>query len=255
MFMGRLSLCFVLMTSSVGAQSVFRSVLSDDTWIAPGEPSHADSVTVIEDYTSQIVFDFEHWYGLLTKQDIATLNPTQVYARWLIADINIHENSNAQFLAHEILDGPNWTDEWTWTNWGSGITRLLRGVVPIDVEMVLSGDANLDGVVDAEDLNRLALHWGDTSNVGWFEADFNGDGVVDSADLNQIGINWHKQVWIDQPAEAAILRMNFWALFWAGVHDDNGFVMFLNASAPGEFVSLHSTEAPAALSPRFYINF
>jgi hypothetical protein len=58
------------------------------------------------------------------------------------------------------------------------------------------GDTNLDGRVDASDLNNLATHWqltGADAN-GWGEGDFNGDGNVSASDLNEIGRNWRTGV-------------------------------------------------------------
>ena len=62
------------------------------------------------------------------------------------------------------------------------------------VEQILGrsmGDANLDGRVEAADLNRVGLHWlqaGD--NLGWDMGDLNCDNVIDTADLNVVGLNW-----------------------------------------------------------------
>ena len=57
----------------------------------------------------------------------------------------------------------------------------------------LSGDANLDGHVDATDLNALAIHW--TTDVAlWSAGDFQPDGMIDSIDLNEIGVNWQQSV-------------------------------------------------------------
>jgi hypothetical protein len=50
------------------------------------------------------------------------------------------------------------------------------------------GDANLDGVVDARDLNVVGVNW--RGNAGWAGGDFTGDGQVSAQDLNLIGINW-----------------------------------------------------------------
>jgi hypothetical protein len=55
----------------------------------------------------------------------------------------------------------------------------------------LAGDANLDGVVDALDLNVVGIHW-QSPVTSWSQGDFNGDGRVDVMDLNQLGINWHQ---------------------------------------------------------------
>ena len=54
-----------------------------------------------------------------------------------------------------------------------------------------SGDANLDGRVDALDLNKVGINWlrsGDC--LGWSAGDFDGDRQVDPADLNELGIHW-----------------------------------------------------------------
>ena len=46
-------------------------------------------------------------------------------------------------------------------------------------EPILSGDSNLDGVVDALDLNAVGTHWLQT-DAGWCGGDFSADGVVDA---------------------------------------------------------------------------
>ena len=55
----------------------------------------------------------------------------------------------------------------------------------------LRGDANLDGRVDAADLNVVGQNWLAQSNqLGWGGGDFNCDGRVDPNDLNELGQNW-----------------------------------------------------------------
>ncbi len=58
------------------------------------------------------------------------------------------------------------------------------------------GDTNLDGRVDATDLNTLAMNWQleDAAVERWGGGDFNGDRVFDSKDLNAIGVNWQKGI-------------------------------------------------------------
>jgi hypothetical protein len=51
------------------------------------------------------------------------------------------------------------------------------------------GDATLDGVVNAFDLNLLAAHW-QQGGALWSGGDFNGDGMVDAFDLNLLAANW-----------------------------------------------------------------
>ena len=57
----------------------------------------------------------------------------------------------------------------------------------------LPGDANLDGSVDAADLNHLAPSW--LQDVArWSAGDFTADGRVNAADLNELAANWQGRV-------------------------------------------------------------
>ena len=56
----------------------------------------------------------------------------------------------------------------------------------------LLGDADLDGVVGASDLNQVGLHWLDSGCLTWSDGDFTGDSAVTAADLNVVGINWQR---------------------------------------------------------------
>jgi hypothetical protein len=51
------------------------------------------------------------------------------------------------------------------------------------------GDANLDGTVDASDLNVVAQRW-QSAAFGWSNGDFIPDGSIDANDLNVLGQNW-----------------------------------------------------------------
>ncbi len=57
----------------------------------------------------------------------------------------------------------------------------------------LLGDANLDGTVDAGDLNELGQRWQMNDNA-WSHGDFTADGIVNASDLNELGQNWQKMV-------------------------------------------------------------
>ena len=56
------------------------------------------------------------------------------------------------------------------------------------------GDTNLDGRVDAADLNTIALNWQAMDAESWAQGDFNGDGDVDAGDLNSLALNWQSGV-------------------------------------------------------------
>jgi len=63
------------------------------------------------------------------------------------------------------------------------------------------GDTNLDGLVNATDLNVLGNNWLAEDAAGWSAGDFTGDGRVDTQDLNLVGVNWQSDI---RPASAAV---------------------------------------------------
>ena len=71
-------------------------------------------------------------------------------------------------------------------------TRYLYVPGNITVQVVTSsfpGDANNDGVVNADDAAILAANWG-KSDKTWADGDFNNDGVVNAADASILAANW-----------------------------------------------------------------
>jgi hypothetical protein len=53
------------------------------------------------------------------------------------------------------------------------------------------GDANLDGVVNLADFNRLAAHFGATGeSTRWSQGDFNYDGTINLQDFNRLAANF-----------------------------------------------------------------
>jgi hypothetical protein len=51
------------------------------------------------------------------------------------------------------------------------------------------GDANLDGLVNLQDFNRLAANFG-TSNAVWTQGDFDFNGLVNLGDFNRLAANF-----------------------------------------------------------------
>ena len=66
-------------------------------------------------------------------------------------------------------------------------------VATFGTPILIPGDANEDGRVDAADLNILGLNWQESGKTR-SEGDFTGDGIVNAADLNVLGINWQTGV-------------------------------------------------------------
>ena len=57
----------------------------------------------------------------------------------------------------------------------------------------LPGDADLNGVTNAQDLNALGTNWLSAGDrFSWAAGDFSGDKMVDANDLNLLGIWWQK---------------------------------------------------------------
>jgi len=61
------------------------------------------------------------------------------------------------------------------------------------VAAVFKGDANMDGVVDIQDLTDVANHW-QQSVTDWSQGDFDGSDFVDIQDLTAVANNWQAGV-------------------------------------------------------------
>ena len=75
------------------------------------------------------------------------------------------------------------------------LTKWLTSAVDVNrfADPYLMGDANLDGTVNALDLNALALNW-QQDVARWSAGDFNADGMVNAADLNALALNWRRSI-------------------------------------------------------------
>jgi len=84
----------------------------------------------------------------------------------------------------------NSAGESTGSNIASTKTALLATTT-------ITGDANLDGVVDFADLTAIAQHYGDAGD--WAQGDFNGDGMIDFADLTVVAQKYGQVLPADTP--------------------------------------------------------
>ncbi len=86
----------------------------------------------------------------------------------------------------------NRDDATQWLRLAANANKLATAYVP--------GDTNLDGVVNAIDLNSLALSWRN-GGATWSGGDFTGEGTVDALDLNGLALNWRSII----PFEGTVL--------------------------------------------------
>ena len=124
-------------------------------------------------------------------------------------------------LVEEIVDGTNKTifdltgdgtvDKIDLTQWLSG-AATHNG---FGQEAYLAGDSDLDGKVDAMDLNSLALNWRQDSAL-WSTGDFNADGMVNAADLNGLALNWRSEL-MAASANAPVPEPSAFFLSFAGL--------------------------------------
>jgi hypothetical protein len=68
----------------------------------------------------------------------------------------------------------------------------------------LVGDSNLDGSVNAADLNNVALNWRQDDAPRWSAGDFKVDGSVNALDLNELALNWQQSIPMASTASAAV---------------------------------------------------
>jgi hypothetical protein len=71
------------------------------------------------------------------------------------------------------------------------------------VRYTYSGDANLDGFVNALDFNSLASNFGNATGKVWTQADFNYDGMTNTLDFNSIATNFNLAL----PSPSAFSRL------------------------------------------------
>jgi hypothetical protein len=104
--------------------------------------------------------------------------------------------------------------------WNGDPKLLFQGGVPsvngvalstsdFAVKFTRAGDANLDGVVDNNDVATLSVRYQTTLGNQWYQADFNYDGVVDNDDVALLSVSYNPSASPLSPAYAAPLAESF----------------------------------------------
>lgn len=68
---------------------------------------------------------------------------------------------------------------------------LLNSITDVSIFVPLVADANADGIVNIQDLSKLASNFG-MGDRGWEQGDFNFDGIVNIQDLSKLASNFSK---------------------------------------------------------------
>ena len=277
----------VLLAAPVVAEDVVKELTIDvDTWIedGAGDKSSATVLEAHDDEEEQILWDWDDESGAWDKDDIKDIEDDMdtdiqhIYAVfWLhgfsFDTVTVGDPDTNDLTVKAVLNSVSWDDTWTWDDdWGNddGVTKNTQHDGGIDANpniqtyLIASGDADMDGDVDASDLNIFGLNeWnssdGDPKVFGWRNADFNGDGYVDSSDLNEIGRNWREEVWEDDDAKAEVLiiDMKQAAEAWWHVAADNGYVVKISSSAStDDSIDVKSSDdTDDDVIPRMYVHY
>lgn len=135
-----------------------------DSW----EGFDGNGTTVIADLAPGVVVGFD----LLVGSGIAPYVPGLTYPEYAKNYYLLDETGISAGTAHKA-DGLS----------SVMLTYTLEGVI-------VPGDANRDGVVDAEDAGIMADNWLSGPDAGWRMGDFNGDGYVNDLDAALLAANW-----------------------------------------------------------------
>jgi hypothetical protein len=93
-------------------------------------------------------------------------------------------------MAQPLTDGLRYA-----LGYADGNDGIVSGLASgqIEVKYTLSGDANLDGLVNGSDFNVLSANF-NQSITGWDQGDFNYDGLVNASDFNDLSANFNQGV-------------------------------------------------------------
>jgi hypothetical protein len=107
---------------------------------------------------------------------------------------NVFTVINEDHMISMLLDGKTFAEAaWSSARQLSWVNTVV-GDPLMTWKMLLPGDANMDGVVDAGDLAVMgSFNFGKSINensLGWSQGDLNGDGFVDMADVALVAASW-----------------------------------------------------------------
>ena len=130
------------------------------------------------------------------------------HAVWAWADGEPNYGITHDQVGFQTTEGASYSSFWSREAEADQVT--YPGAKAPQLEIVLGqapqvGDANIDGLVDDDDLSLLLSSWG--QSVGWDRGNFNGDDAVDDDDLSLLLANWTGSGAVPEPASAALVLL------------------------------------------------
>ena len=189
----------------------FDDVLTVSAWPVGATKPETPQLTFVDDVSIES--------GFPALALLATEPSTANYRYFWVADSPLPEPTTCDFDGSGQCDADDIDAMFSFGNVRQGVALLPEGVQRFELQLdgvvdladrdawllmaatengfeksFAVGDVDLDGFVNASDLNALALNWQSTSTTNYTEGDVNGDGKVDSSDLNGLAINWQKTI-------------------------------------------------------------
>jgi hypothetical protein len=78
------------------------------------------------------------------------------------------------------------------------VTYVVEPDETLSPPLIFGGDVNQDGMIEAEDLNRIGIR-ADAFDYGYLAEDIFADGVIEASDLNITGNNADEFVYAHYP--------------------------------------------------------
>ena len=174
-----------------------RRDLDTGSWVDPGTRFFIGGGDGVNDLGAGIWDDFRIYDAALTAGEVLFLSSSfetncdhDGNGSCDIADIDmlVAEIAAGTNNASFDLNGDASVDKADLVEWLSAAAQENGLSLPY-----LSGDADLSGTVDANDLNAMALNWQENVTT-WSGGDFTADGMVTPADLNELALNWRRSI-------------------------------------------------------------